>query len=312
MALSGGGQISVSVVILTKDGVESIGECLSAVFSQEFNKNFEVICVDSGSLDGTPRVCLRYGVRFFQIKPECFNHGLTRNFAAGKARGEYLVFLSQDAVPNDRDWLSSLIRVMESDGEVAGAYSRQIPHEGADDLTKIDIRGQFISGTCRRARQIVNKDDFDCLSPGHKLEFCNFDNVSSCIRRSVWRKFPFPAVGFAEDLGWAKDVLESGEKIVFEPLSVVRHSHRRGVVYEFRRAYSHHRRAYELFSYNPVPGIGKAVVSAAGVSLRQVIGIFKAGSFSPRILFTVIMVFPRALSRALGQYKGAKDAVSSS
>ncbi len=74
-----------------------------------------------------------------------------------------------------------------------------------------------------------------------------FDDVSSCLRRSVWEEMPFEKTNFGEDLRWGKRVVEAGYKIVYEPRSAVFHSHERGAMYDLRRYYVDQRLLLELF-----------------------------------------------------------------
>ncbi|MEA3255589.1 MAG: hypothetical protein U9Q22_07115, partial [Candidatus Altiarchaeota archaeon] len=53
-----------------------------------------------------------------------------------------------------------------------------------------------------------------------------FSNVSSCIKKEVWKKIPFKKIDFAEDQEWARRVIEAEYRIVYEPASVVEHYHR--------------------------------------------------------------------------------------
>ncbi|GAI52085.1 unnamed protein product [marine sediment metagenome] len=91
-----------------------------------YDEKFEVIIIDSGSTDKTIEIAKEYPVRLIQIKPEEFGHGKTRNYGADISEGEYLVFLTQDAIPFDNNWLRYLISNLE-DENVAGVYNKQIP-----------------------------------------------------------------------------------------------------------------------------------------------------------------------------------------
>ncbi|MDD4909415.1 MAG: glycosyltransferase [Candidatus Omnitrophica bacterium] len=300
----------ISVIILTKDGGGTLDRCLSALFSQDIDMPFEVICIDSGSRDDTLDICRSHRVRLFRIEEREFNHGLTRNLAAGKAKGDYIIFLSQDAVPVGNDWMRRLIDNLINDDEAAAAYSRQLPHQDADLLTKMEVHGQSAAGCGRQIRQMKDRDVFENMPPLEKLRFCSFDNVSSCIRKSVWREIPFSETDFAEDLAWARQVLGAGKKIVFEPLSVVEHSHKRGVFYEFRRAYIHHFKTRELFGYVPVPGPVEALLSSLALSFKQIKRLISAGYPVSSTFYAVARTPLICFSRALGQYKGARDAIN--
>src|SRR5262249_30541057 len=91
------------------------------------------------------------------------------------------------------------------------------------------------------------------LDPMQRLSRCTFDNVSSCVRRSVWCNIPFRPTAIAEDLEWAQEVLLAGHYLEFVATSVVIHSHERSGSYEFARTYLLHRRLFELFEVCTIP-----------------------------------------------------------
>lgn len=71
-----------------------------------------------------------------------------------------------------------------------------------------------------------------------KLDFALFSTVSAAMRKSVWRMFPFDdSIPIAEDQEWAERILASGRKIVYEPASLVFHSHRYSPRQMFRAKY---------------------------------------------------------------------------
>ena len=63
-----------------------------------------------------------------------------------------------------------------------------------------------------------------------------FSNVASAIKREVWERFPFdPELIMSEDQKWARQVLEAGLDIVYEPAAQVLHSHHYTLGELFRR-----------------------------------------------------------------------------
>jgi len=218
-------KVDISVVIPVKNGQRYLDSVLKAIFSQKTNAKFEVIIVDSGSQDKTMDIAKNYPVNIYQIEERNFNHGLTRNYGISKAQGEYLILMTADAIPYNDSWMEKLIGNLARDERVAGAYSRQMPHRDSFPLTQIRVNRFFTSSIERRESQITDIDIYNKLFPQNKHQFCNFDNVSSCIRKSIWKEFPFSKTDFAEDLEWSKSVLEAGYKIVYEPDSIVYHSH---------------------------------------------------------------------------------------
>jgi GT2 family glycosyltransferase len=134
-----------------------------------------------------------------------------------------------------------------------------------------------------------------------RLRRCTFDNVCSCIRRSVWIDFPFKATPIAEDLEWARDVLLAGHRLAYVPAATVIHSHDRSARYEFTRTYLLHRRLFELFEVRTIPtlaALARAIASSLALHLRC--------ARADRSYFRPIAL---AFAWPIGQYLGALSAV---
>ncbi len=212
--------ITASIVLLTKNGGKDLDSCLSAIFSQKTSYDFEVIAIDSGSTDDTLDILNKFPVKVVSIMPEKFGHGSTRNLGARLAKGKYLVFITQDAIPFNEYWLELLINCMNEDEEIAGAYSRNIPKLGCDPFEARYIARAW--GEKKEVKSIKNCKNYKKYYK--KLVF--FSDTSSCIRKDVWEKFPFNEdLVQTEDQDWSKKVLEARYKIVYEPASIVYHSH---------------------------------------------------------------------------------------
>jgi len=227
-----------SVVIPTLNAGPGFRETLEAVLSQEVDGDLELIIIDSGSQDGTVELCHRYPLRLLQIPPEEFGHGRTRNQAITEANGEFVALLVQDALPANPTWLSSLITPLQADPMVAGAFSRQVPRPEADYVSQWVTQYWHQQAGGRLVQQITDWDEFETLSVDQKLIRCAFNNVSSVLRRSVWEYIPLPDVAYAEDVAWALEVLRAGYRLVYEPTSVVIHSHQRSWKHTLQRAYT--------------------------------------------------------------------------
>jgi rhamnosyltransferase len=132
-----------SVLVPVKNGGALWGEVLDAVLAQHTPWPFEVIVVDSGSKDDSVEQTRKRGVRVEQIAPAEFGHGRTRNHLATLARGDFLVFITQDARPADAHWLRNLVDGCDSAPEVAGAFGPHRAHPGARLVTQRELQEHF-------------------------------------------------------------------------------------------------------------------------------------------------------------------------
>jgi len=232
-----------SVVIPTLNGGAFFKECIEAVAGQELDGGFEIIVIDSGSTDGTAEAAENHA-RLIRIKKEEFNHGLTRNMGIKEARGRFVALLVQDATPRP-GWLAALVEALDEPG-AAGAYSRQVPRQGCPPFIRARLTRWSASGAERQVKSLSGIDELMALPVSERIRRLSFDNVSSCIKKEVWEKLPFPERRFGEDAAWSRKVMLSGYRIVYEPASVVVHSHANSMWYEFKRVFLDHRNWREV------------------------------------------------------------------
>ncbi len=91
----------ISLIIPVYNVEKYLCQCLDSVLDQIY-KDLQILLVDDGSTDRSGIICDKYAVRDSRITVyHTANHGLSsaRNFALGKATGEYIAFLDSD------DWL---------------------------------------------------------------------------------------------------------------------------------------------------------------------------------------------------------------
>jgi rhamnosyltransferase len=227
----------VSVAYVTKNGATWLDASLRAVRRQRGAfELLEILAVDSGSTDGTLDVLAHHDVRTIRIAPEEFGHGTTRNLAAAAARGDVVVFLTQDAAPANDDWLAPLVDALQSDPLLAGVWSRHAPR---DDCHPMEWRNlvEFPLFRPEHPRIAAARGNPDYVD--HPERYYWFSNNSSAFRREVLLRWPFPAVAFAEDQAWARLVLEAGWRTALVPESLILHSHAYSAWTNLQRNFDH-------------------------------------------------------------------------
>ena len=223
--------MDASVIILTKNAGSRFEELMKKLGNQSY-QDFEIIVIDSGSVDGTLKIAKRYGCRIHEIKPEEFHHSKTRNLGAKIAKGDYLIYITQDALPIDNKFLENLIKPLEND-EIAGVYGRQIAYPNAKPMEKF-----FYLYFYPEERKVITSSDL-----GNLVDFyvsnVYISDVCSAMKKEVWKKINFDeSIIMAEDKKWAIDVLKSGYKLVYEPKAIVYHSHNYSIISTFRRRFN--------------------------------------------------------------------------
>ena len=108
--------MAVSIIIPAYNTEKMIGECLDALRAQVSAAD-EIIVVDDGSRDATRKVAQARCVRV--IAQENRGAAAARNIGAQNARGDILLFIDGDCVP-ERNWVQAML-VPFADPEIVGA-----------------------------------------------------------------------------------------------------------------------------------------------------------------------------------------------
>lgn len=190
--------LTVSVVYLTKNGGELFASSLEAVLMQEYEGEVEVVAVDSGSTDGTLELLERTAVCLFQVQPQDFNFGLTRDYGFSLAKGEIVVPISQDAIPVGTDWLARLVKPF-ADPRVAVVQGCDTPDVNTELFYWERLRLFYYTRDVKKWMKAYN-------NVGLSFTAC-------AIRRSVWEKHPLGRVEMSEDKVFQRSIVTAGYKI---------------------------------------------------------------------------------------------------
>ena len=223
------GRIEATVFIPTFNGEAYLDRLLTAVENQDFVEKFEILVIDSGSTDDTLGIVARHPlVRLVEITQKEFGHGRTRNQAAQLARGEYVAYLSHDAIPLDAHWLTNLLEPMR---RTAGAhepacvavFGRQVARHNCFPSLAFEIDGVFAASGPPDRTTVVS------CAPGAADTLNDHDlfysDVNSATRRDVLLgAIPYRDLDYSEDLAFARDVLDAGLAKAYQPRAAVEHS----------------------------------------------------------------------------------------
>jgi len=263
--------------------------------------------IDSGSTDGTAELARRYGASVHRIRRSEFNHGGTRNLGISLSRGQYVALTVQDAVPLDERWLATMVENLDGDELTAGVYGRQIPHPETSPLTRTLVNSWATAERERREQFAGDPGLYNTLPPAQRRSLATFDNVSSCVRRSVWNEIPFERTTFGEDLRWGKRVVEAGYKIVYEPRSAVFHSHERGGIYDLRRHYVDQKVLLDLFGLASTPNLALLLFNVLGTSAYLSLRLRREAKTATEMPRLMLSAARHAIFSQTGAYLAVKN-----
>lgn len=156
-----------------------------------------------------------------------FSHGGTRQLGMDRATCEYVLFMTQDAVPADKNLTANLIKALDKDGACM-AYARQVPRKDADDIERFT---RLYNYPKKSHSQTIE----DLETKGIKAIFCS----DSCC---MYKKSVHDSLGgfdrttqFNEDAIYAYKALNNGFTVEYCAEARVFHSHRLTLKQQFKR-----------------------------------------------------------------------------
>lgn len=103
--------MNISIVIPAYNEEKCIGRCLQALISGTETPD-EIIVSDGMSTDGTVQIAKKYGA--IVVKNEKRHAAGGRNAGINKAKGDIIVFIDADCIP-DKDWLKEIHKAFEEE-----------------------------------------------------------------------------------------------------------------------------------------------------------------------------------------------------
>ena len=210
----------VSIIIPVYNQIHYTYACLVSLLENTQGYDYEIIIADDVSTDATKEI--DNFVSGLVIARNATNQGFLKNCnnAAKKARGEYIFFLNNDTTV-EKDWLSPLIKLLESDKGIGMVGSKLIYPDGrlqeAGGIIWSDGSG-WNYGRC----DDPNKPEYNYVR--------DVDYISGAaimLSRKLWEDIggfdERYAPAYCEDSDLAFEVRKRGLRVVYQPLSVVVH-----------------------------------------------------------------------------------------
>ena len=162
------------------------------------------------------------------LKKSEFDHGGTRAWAAELSDAEIMVFMTQDAVPADRNLIENLVKALEKEKMIAAAYARQLPNEMCSFVERYTRSFNYPEKSYVRTQR-------DLSLYGIKTFFCS--NVCAAYKKEIYQKLG----GFVrkatcnEDMIYAGRLIQEGYAVAYAADAKVIHSHNYSCMQQFHR-----------------------------------------------------------------------------
>lgn len=219
----------VSVVLPVNNGQSKGVDRLLDSLEKQTYENFECIAVDSGSTDDTVEYLRSRGWTVLEIEPQSFNHAYSRNTGAASANGEYLLFVVDDVVFSNPNWMRTAVATLELTGadsfsssqvidENADAYasllSAFLSHAQSGSPSLNVSRNNAFLRWCRRRLPLLPQ-----------FRSVAIDDTNHMVRQRTFASLQFDALT-VEDIEFALRLTRSGGRAAYTNLVHVNHYHR--------------------------------------------------------------------------------------
>lgn len=140
----------ISVLIPVYNNWELTRSCLEALAASDPGDDTEVLVVDNASTDATPQACPAlgrslFGERFRYLpQPVNRNYAGANNIAAAQARGDWLLLLNNDTLPQP-GWAAPLLRAFDEDPRLGAAGPLLLYPPDKDGLHRVQHLGVVLS-----------------------------------------------------------------------------------------------------------------------------------------------------------------------
>ena len=161
-------------------------------------------------------------IRFINIEKNDFDHGKARNDSAKLGKSEYILFMTDDAIPANEKMAENLMGAFVKydlvDHKVAVAYARQIAKENAA------LKEKYV--------REFNYPDYDIVKEKSKEEELGIKNYYCSNVCAMYDRKIFEILGgfeenliLNEDTFYVYDAINKGYRIVYKSDAEVFHSH---------------------------------------------------------------------------------------
>jgi rhamnosyltransferase len=268
--------MEISVIIPTFNAEKHISLLLQRLETQTIS--FELIIIDSTSTDKTVEIAKRHTDNIIIIPNDEFDHGGSRTIAAKTATGDILVFLTQDALPQNDTSIEKLVSVF-TNKEIAAVYGRQIPYESSSFFGK-HLR-IFNYPDTSHERTLEDKDKYGIKTAFLSDSFAAYR--ASTLQEIGWFK---NGLILGEDVYAGSKFILANHTLAYCAEAKVYHSHSYSIFQEFKRYFDigvfHSKESWILQSFGNPEGEGLKYIKSEFNYLLKNMAYFQIPAFFVR------------------------------
>lgn len=204
-----------SILVRMKNEEKMLPFFLNSLTSQITDYSFEIVFLDSGSVDTSINIVSKQNIDYVLYSIDCseFSFSKTCNFLVEHARAPYCIFLSAHVELIGNNFLQQLGGYIEN-GLKCGYFRQVVNHNNGYSLYDVlTLNKSFPEGT-------------DPLVFEHqKYKKLRYSNAGSFFETRIALETPFPDVIASEDYLWGVNIIKEGLKVYYLPMLHISHSH---------------------------------------------------------------------------------------
>lgn len=221
--------MDVSLVIPTYQCDELLEPLLDALNSQA-TKPREIIVVNTVTGESDDLSIQHDNCKVATIPKEDFTHGRARNQGSQLASGDILVFMTQDCLPADDEFLTNLTQPIR-EGVAVASYARQMPDQTTPPPEAFTRYHNYPEQSRIRTKA-------DIAVVGIRAMF--FSNAASAVRKDILEEMEGfdETVVMNEDMLLCAKMLQAGHAVAYQANARVIHWHDYTLAQQFKRYFS--------------------------------------------------------------------------
>lgn len=227
----------VDVICPLYNGSSYIEDLYYSIKKQKNVEINDILFILTDTMDNSEIILKKIKANYEKIKKKEFSHSLTREKYALKSKAEIIVFITQDVIIKNDNWLYELVNPIIND-EVDACFSRQLCDNNTIEKYTRELNYPEKS-------YINTKEDID--KKGLRTFF--FSDASSAVYKNIFKEingYDHKNLPISEDMYLAYKLIIGGYRIKYCSKSIVIHSHK----FTLKQVYDRYKLTGKFFKEN--------------------------------------------------------------